>query len=238
MDSLSDWISKKIMDFEKIDETAQCLELICEHPQFVFATFQFIYSHPTKYVTPFVKTTYPMEWVNHYLQHNFMDSDPIVRHSINTDNPFLWSEIKLTSIEDMMMKQAISFGLSPIGYSIPTVDVGPYRGLFSINAPSSTNKAWEKSIIQHEVLWKKFAIIIHRIARKEIDPNHEYIHNLSKRELECLHLINDGKTYGEIAKILEISKHTVRDYLHSLRLKLNCSTLAQAVGKAKHLRII
>ncbi len=48
-----------------------------------------------------------------------------------------------------------------------------------------------------------------------------------------MHLINDGKTYSEIAKILEISKHTVQDYLRSLRLKLNCSTLAQAVGKAK-----
>ena len=76
------------------------------------------------------------------------------------------------------------------------------------------------------------------MAREEVDQNDDCSHNLSRREMQCLNLIADGKTYSEVAIILGISEHTVRDYFRSLRYKLNCSTLAQVVGKAKTLKLI
>ena len=97
---------------------------------------------------------------------------------------------------------------------------------------------WEKTVVQDETLWRELAIKLHQIARKEMDPDEDFIHNLSRREMECLNLIADGKTYSEVASILGISEHTVRGYFRSLRLKLNCSTLAQVVGKAKDLELI
>ena len=89
-------ISQKIAKLDELDEVAQGLMLICELPQVRFATFQFIQSRPDQYASPFVRTTYPEKWVNHYLQHNLMHSDPIVRHSLNRQKPFFWSEVKLT----------------------------------------------------------------------------------------------------------------------------------------------
>ena len=167
-----------------------------------------------------------------------MGSDPIVRHSLNYEKPFFWSEVKLTSDEQLMMRQALSFGLSPFGYSVPTIDVGPYRGLFSINSNKDALGEWEKTVVQDDTSWRKIALNLHKMAREEVDPHNIYTHHFSKREMECLRFIADGKTYGEVASILGISEHTVRGYFRSLRFKLNCSTLAQVVAKAKSLKII
>ena len=231
-------ISQKIAKLDELDEVAQGLMLICELPQVRFATFQFIQSRPDQYASPFVRTTYPEKWVNHYLQHNLMHSDPIVRHSLNRQKPFFWSEVKLTRDEQLMMQQALSFDLAPFGYSVPTIDVGPYQGLFSINANKDAADNWGKTVVQDEILWKEIALKLHKISREEVDPDNDYTHHFSKREMECLYLIADGKTYGEVASILGISEHTVRGYFRSLRFKLNCSTLAQVVAKAKSLKII
>ena len=231
-------ISQKIAKLDELDEVAQGLMLICELPQVRFATFQFIQSRPDQYASPFVRTTYPEKWVNHYLQHNLMHSDPIVRHSLNSEKPFFWSEVKLTRDEQLMMQQALSFDLAPFGYSVPTIDVGPYRGLFSINSNNGTLENWEKAVVQDEILWRELALKLHKISREEVDPDNDYTHHFSKREMECLYLIADGKTYGEVATILGISEHTARSYFGSLRRKLNCVTLAQVVGKAKILGLI
>ena len=231
-------MSHKIAKLGKLGEVAQGLMLICEFPQVCFATFQFTQSRPDQYGGPFVKTTYPEKWVNHYLQHNLMHSDPVVRHSFNSEKPFFWSEVKLTNDEQLMMLKAISFGLSSVGYSVPTKDVGPYRGLFSINADKNADGDWEKIVVQDEIQWKEVALKIHKMAREEVDPGNEYTYHFSKREMECLYLIADGKTYREVANIFGISEHTVRGYFRSLRFKLNCVTLAQVVGKAKTLGLI
>jgi DNA-binding CsgD family transcriptional regulator len=45
---------------------------------------------------------------------------------------------------------------------------------------------------------------------------------LTKRELECLFLMLEGKTAKEIAIILKISYRTVETYLEKIKIKLNC----------------
>lgn len=235
---LSEEFILKVIENAKQSGVSGCLELLRKHPKIKFATFQFIQSKPNRYYVPFVRTTYPSEWINYYLQHNFMESDPVIRHCVNVNDPFFWSQIKASRNEAIVMKQASDFGISQVGYSIPTYDLGPYRGHLSFNSSTNERIEWEQEITQYEPLWKKLALTIHQMARKTIDPQNEYIHSLSNREIECLILVADGKTYSEIAHILQISDHTVRGYIRSLRIKLNCTTLAQAVGRAKELKII
>jgi len=62
--------------------------------------------------------------------------------------------------------------------------------------------------------------------------------SLSPREKECLQWTADGKTYSEIAIILNLSEHTVRSYLKVVRLKLDSVSLAQAVARASNLGLI
>ena len=56
-------ILQKIAELDKLNEVAQGLMLVCELPQVQFATFQFIQSRPDQHTSPFVRTTYPAQWL-------------------------------------------------------------------------------------------------------------------------------------------------------------------------------
>jgi transcriptional regulator EpsA len=61
---------------------------------------------------------------------------------------------------------------------------------------------------------------------------------LSKREIQVLHWIRNGKTNLEISQILEISQTTVKSHVQSVMRKLNVTNRAQAVGKSATLRLV
>ena len=64
------------------------------------------------------------------------------------------------------------------------------------------------------------------------------VNKFSPRELECLRWVAKGKTYIEVAMILNISDHTVRTYLKTARMKLGSVTLAQAASEAQILGLL
>lgn len=61
---------------------------------------------------------------------------------------------------------------------------------------------------------------------------------LSKREIQVLHWVRNGKTNQEIGQILGISAPTVKNHLQKIMRKLNVSNRAQAVGKSATLRLV
>lgn len=61
---------------------------------------------------------------------------------------------------------------------------------------------------------------------------------LSKREIQVLHWVRNGKTNHEIGQILGISAPTVKNHLQKIMRKLNVSNRAQAVGKSATLRLV
>jgi transcriptional regulator EpsA len=61
---------------------------------------------------------------------------------------------------------------------------------------------------------------------------------LSKREIQVLHWVKNGKTNQEIGQILGISPPTVKNHVQNIMRKLNVNNRAQAVGKGATLRLI
>lgn len=61
---------------------------------------------------------------------------------------------------------------------------------------------------------------------------------LSRREIECLYWTAAGKTSAEIATILDLSEHTVNNYLVAVCQKLNSVNRVHAVAKAMRQGII
>jgi transcriptional regulator EpsA len=55
---------------------------------------------------------------------------------------------------------------------------------------------------------------------------------LTQREQEVLQWLGSGKTNWEIAQVLCISEHTVKNHVQRILIKLKVNTRAQAVGKA------
>lgn len=57
------------------------------------------------------------------------------------------------------------------------------------------------------------------LARTHQDVSDIY---LSKKEVECIRWMIAGKSSGEIANILSISKRTVETHMNNIKQKLNC----------------
>lgn len=61
---------------------------------------------------------------------------------------------------------------------------------------------------------------------------------LSKRELDCVTLLIEGKTLNEAATKLNITSCTAKHYLKNIRLKLNSKNMAQTIYKVMKLNLL
>jgi len=60
----------------------------------------------------------------------------------------------------------------------------------------------------------------------EINKNY-----LSRRQLECAHLLMTGMTQKEIATHLKLSQRTVESYIENIRTKLQCRNKTELILK-------
>jgi DNA-binding NarL/FixJ family response regulator len=62
--------------------------------------------------------------------------------------------------------------------------------------------------------------------------------DLTHRELQVLQLLGEGHTNKQIAKILDLSPETIKDYLHGVYRKLEVKDRLAAVNKARSLGML
>lgn len=185
---------------------------------------------------PYIRLTYPAAWIKRYLLMNYVDVDPVLREGFLRIIPFRWSDLIIRSqAEQEMLMDALAHGVGPHGFSIPVRSKQGHRGLFSISHGGS-HQEWQHFCTSHIKTLSEIANQLHKRVIKErfgeIKPQ------LSSREIECLAWSAKGKDTRDISIILDISFHTVRDYLKSARFKLNSSTITQAVQKALQMGMI
>lgn len=70
------------------------------------------------------------------------------------------------------------------------------------------------------------------------NPAINMVKPLRPREIEILEWIREGKSNNEIAQILELSPHTIKNHIQKIMNKLNVRTRGQAVTRAISLGII
>jgi LuxR family transcriptional regulator, quorum-sensing system regulator CinR len=186
---------------------------------------------------PFVRTTYPDRWVAQYLLKGYVAIDPIVRTGFRRSLAFDWSEVEIAFSDRPFLEDALRHGIGGQGYSIPVTDRANRRALLSVNSQLPI-ESWHVLRSRFGDEWIELGLLIHKIAVGELYGDADAIPVLARRELECLHWTALGKDQKDIALILGISEHTVRDYTKSARLKLGCATLSAAATRAKHLRLI
>jgi transcriptional regulator EpsA len=92
-----------------------------------------------------------------------------------------------------------------------------------------------------EVLMPYLHMALHRMLANESGDKTEteaVVTLLSKREIQVLHWVKNGKTNQEIAQILDIRRPTVKNHMQNIMRKLNVNNRAQAVGKSATLRLM
>lgn len=201
-----------------------------------YVTFHMAKSIAGYHDTPYVKSTYPPEWLTRYLLRGYAAVDPVVLEGFQRVLPFHWSDLETSSVQAEFLEDAKKHGVGLSGYTVPIIDREGRRSLFSLSS-AMPQKEW-RAHIQHigpDVI--EAGHMIHRFAVREL-YGENFFPQLGPREIECLSWTAQGKDSPAIAMILGLSDHTVRAYLRSVRHKLCCSTLSQAVAKAIQLRII
>ena len=178
----------------------------------------------------YIRLTYPASWIKRYLQMSYADVDPVVREGFLRTVPFSWSELTIESAaEASFFADALAHGIGPNGFSVPVVNKHGHRGLFSVSS-SQSEREWNRFLTTHRSTTIEIANRLHK--RVVVEVFHDDRPYLTTREIECLRWVSLGKSTNEIATILQISPHTARDYLKSVRFKLDCVTSAQAAAKA------
>jgi len=189
---------------------------------------------------PYVRTNYPEAWISHYLLNDYVRIDPVLQMAEQTPEPFCWSALTVaTPAQHDMMAQAARYGVRATGFSVAHTDAIGRRTVLSFNAQNAKGAAtWAPYVAQNRDLLLRLAGEMHSMAIADVTSGTEDLPQLSPRELECLKWTAAGKPHTEIAIILNLSEHTVRSYLKSVRVKLDSVTLAQAVSKASSAGLI
>lgn len=185
---------------------------------------------------PFVRTTYPEAWVSYYLLNSLIATDPVLERAHRTEDAFFWSDLQLNADGQKIMAAFISYDLGTAGYSMLHRDAYGRKSVFSLSRYEAGGWADRIAALQDDLV--QIHADLHMKAVSEILADTKGLPQLAPRECECLHFTAQGKTYSEIAIILDLSEHTVRSYLKLARVKLNCVSLAQAVAKAVRYKII
>ena len=180
---------------------------------------------------PYVAATYPISWIEHYKERKFVTYDPVLRMGFDSLRPTDWKNLKndCQRVQDFF-GQADDFGIGRNGLTFSIRGHRLERALVSITS-DLPDREWEA--IKHCWIrdFQMLGIHLHEtVLRLENICHNDF--TLSKREIECLKWVSQGKTAYETAAILNLSTRTVRYYLENVRHKLNVTTVTHAVAKA------
>lgn len=187
---------------------------------------------------PYVQATYSDQWITRYLLRGYVSIDPVVKRGFQSHLPFFWSEIELTHPKVLdFLQDAQTYNVGMAGLSVPIIDKQGRRALFSVSSHLTADDFYKLMHKEIELLSECAHIIHRRVVETELGQ--EFVRPiLSPRETECLKWIARGKDAQAVAIILNISDHTVREYLKSAKNKLGAITLPQAIHKATFFHLI
>lgn len=192
---------------------------------------------PGQKAEPTIHVTYPEAWVEHYWQQNFFAVDPVLHQGFRTLLPLDWSTLdRAHPRARLMFDRAQEFGVGHRGLTFPIRGPRGERALFSVTSNAS-EREW--SDFSRSMLGELqiLAFHVHDMIMRVNGVSAE-APKLSKREIECLVWIGNGKTMADVADILSLSERTVRFHCDTARHKLGSLHIAQAVGRAVYMGII
>ncbi|WP_107846306.1 helix-turn-helix transcriptional regulator [Litoreibacter ponti] len=177
--------------------------------------------------------TYSSEWVDRYLEKDYLYIDPVILGCLNRFDPVNWKQLDWsTKATRDFLKEAIEYGVGPQGFSIPVRGPNGQYALFTIT-DSRSDDAWEAFIEERK---RDLILIAHAFNLKALsfeDGNFSTIRpSLSPRELSTLALLGKGRNRAQAAAELAISESTLRVYIESARHKLGALNTTHAVARA------
>jgi DNA-binding CsgD family transcriptional regulator len=186
-------------------------------------------SADTSFMTAIV--TFSVEWQSRYFTRQYGETDPVIAYGREAVLPFDWETFGDGDPAVLaFLADATKHGVGPNGVSIP---IRNRIGIFSIVSFISDHSRTEWSRYKAAYMGKLqlLSCLIDSAANINFKLPSLPV-KLSRREEQCLIWAARGKTYQEIADILELTFGSVKTHLDTARHKLNCMNLTHAAAYA------
>ncbi len=178
-----------------------------------------------------IKSSFPADWQEYYAKNNLDSIDPYINRAFHQYKSFRWSDIAKSPLlvnpsTKKYLKIANEFGLSQgisHGFRSQIKPIGTYISF------SGAKLELDHSFNQ---LLDFIAPFFHNILTQSLKKKEHNKPLLSKREMDVLMWLKEGKTNWEISCILQISESTVKYHLENIYQKLNVGTRSGAVAAA------
>lgn len=183
--------------------------------------------------------TYSSEWVDRYLEKEYLRIDPVVFGCFQRFTPVNWKQLDWSArAARNFFQDAIKFGVGTQGFSVPVRGPNGQFALFTIN-DDVHDPEWEAFIktnernlviLAHE--FNKLALVFEQVSQTQAAQP------LSPREVSAMTLLANGLSRAQAAAEMGISEHTLRVYVESSRHKLGAMNTTHAVARALSLGAI
>ena len=181
---------------------------------------------------PYIDSTYPAEWMAHYLANRYQFIDPVVLEAQRSHLPFAWRFLPcrpggLSAAQRKLFEEARTFGIRD-GFTIPFHTA---EGCVAVLSYAFTSETKLQQVMEAQGRLKLLAVYYHTAVERLLDvqtPEDE----LSPMERQCLTAMAHGHSLWEISGRLHRPEPDVAGALRSAREKLGTATTAQAIAKA------
>lgn len=182
--------------------------------------------------------TYSTEWIDRYLEKDYLRLDPVLFGCFQRFTPVNWKELDWSSRgARAFFQDALEHGLGNQGYTIPVRGPQGQFALFTVN-DMAEDDVWARFI---EDQGRDLMIVAHEFNKRALAFEQEEgtpSPSLSPREVGAMTCLAQGKNRARAAEDLGISEHTLRVYIESARHKLGALNTTHAVARALSLGII
>lgn len=177
--------------------------------------------------------TYSTEWVDRYVEKDYLRMDPVIMGCLQRFHPVDWKELDWSSrAARSFLREAIDFGVGNQGYTIPIR--GP-QGQFALFTASDNcdDSQWSAFIRENG---RDMMIVAHEFNKKALEfeegGDSAPTPALSPRELSAMTYLAKGMNRAQAAVEMDISEHTLRVYIEAARHKLGALNTTHAVARA------
>ncbi|TXI08262.1 MAG: hypothetical protein E6Q76_07385 [Rhizobium sp.] len=177
------------------------------------------------------------EWNRYYDEHEFLEHDPLIKRSIQSERPFGLDELDLSHPKALELRTAAwSFGICH-GFAAPVRGAGHAFGTMIVTRGADfpiPDPGPERRALLSE--GREYATVLlermYALADEEYQAEISRFGDLSQRELTVLKLMRDGLVNKQIADRLHVSFATVRLAIASIVSKLGVKKIDAALLKA------
>ncbi len=183
--------------------------------------------------------TYTSEWVDRYLEKDYLYIDPVVIGCFNRFDPVNWKQLDWSGkAARTFLQEAKKYGVGTQGFTVPIRGPNGQFALFTITN-SCTDDEWESFVERQK---KELILVAHSFNQKALNFEEGVFPanapSLSPRELSAMTHLAKGRSRAQAADEMSISEHTLRVYIESARHKLGALNTTHAVARALAMGLI